>query len=226
MTSSESDSRNSIDFFSLNDITKILFQAILQSVDDPFRIVDRDYRLLWANKREARQMIGHICYETIYKRTKPCPDCPVTPVFETGKSCTIQRLIHFLDEPQIWREIKAYPIYDESTNIIYAITIGHDISDRQTDLAQYIETMESALYNMAKSSSPSEVADIKANYNLSRREFEVLRLMAGGLTNREISCILSLSPHTVKRHIIHIFNKLGVSNRTQASTIATRLKLI
>ncbi|MCP4108975.1 MAG: response regulator transcription factor [Desulfobacteraceae bacterium] len=54
----------------------------------------------------------------------------------------------------------------------------------------------------------------------------MLRLVAEGSTNTEISEILSISPHTVKSHVVHIFNKLGVNDRTQAAVWATRHKII
>jgi DNA-binding NarL/FixJ family response regulator len=50
--------------------------------------------------------------------------------------------------------------------------------------------------------------------------------MTEGFTNNEISEQLSISPHTVKSHVIHIFNKLSVDDRTQAAVLATRHKLI
>jgi DNA-binding CsgD family transcriptional regulator len=45
----------------------------------------------------------------------------------------------------------------------------------------------------------------------------VLRRIAGGATNKQISKELNISPHTVKSHVIHIFNKIGVNDRAQAS---------
>ena len=51
---------------------------------------------------------------------------------------------------------------------------------------------------------------------LTDRENEVLKLIADGLTNREISCRLSISESTVENHIHHIYGKLGISNRAQA----------
>ena len=51
---------------------------------------------------------------------------------------------------------------------------------------------------------------------LTRRETEVLRLMAGGYSNREISTALRTSQGTVKNHASSIFSKLGVRDRTQA----------
>jgi DNA-binding CsgD family transcriptional regulator len=51
---------------------------------------------------------------------------------------------------------------------------------------------------------------------LTDRENQVLKLIADGLTNREISCYLSISESTVENHIHHIYFKLGISNRAQA----------
>ncbi|MBI3475549.1 MAG: response regulator transcription factor [Acidobacteria bacterium] len=50
---------------------------------------------------------------------------------------------------------------------------------------------------------------------LSARERQVVQYLAGGMTNREIAESLSLSPHTVKNYLFRIFDKLGVSSRTE-----------
>jgi LuxR family maltose regulon positive regulatory protein len=61
---------------------------------------------------------------------------------------------------------------------------------------------------------------------LSQREQEVLRLMAAGLTNREIAETLVISPETVKKHTGNIYSKLGVGNRTEAAARARELDLL
>jgi LuxR family maltose regulon positive regulatory protein len=61
---------------------------------------------------------------------------------------------------------------------------------------------------------------------LSKREGEVLLLMADGCSNKEIASQLVISIGTVKRHVIHIFQKLGASNRTQAVAIARDLEIV
>ena len=61
---------------------------------------------------------------------------------------------------------------------------------------------------------------------LTGRELEVLRLLAKGASNPQISESLFISPHTVKTHVTHIYDKLGVKDRTQAAVWATRHNLI
>src|SRR3954452_3808304 len=58
---------------------------------------------------------------------------------------------------------------------------------------------------------------------LSKREREVLTLIASGATNREIAERLYLSPHTVKEHASSLYRKLGVKNRAEAARRAERL---
>jgi DNA-binding CsgD family transcriptional regulator len=58
---------------------------------------------------------------------------------------------------------------------------------------------------------------------LSPREKEVLSLLAQGLSNREIGAALFISPVTVKVHVRHIFDKLGVKSRTAAAMRASQL---
>jgi DNA-binding NarL/FixJ family response regulator len=54
---------------------------------------------------------------------------------------------------------------------------------------------------------------------LTRRELEILRMVAQGLQNKAIAAALNLSEHTVKIHIHNISSKLGAHNRTQASAM-------
>jgi len=51
---------------------------------------------------------------------------------------------------------------------------------------------------------------------LSEREVEVLRLVARGMSNKEIAAQLGLSVRTIQSHLGHIFDRLGVSSRTEA----------
>jgi HD-GYP domain-containing protein (c-di-GMP phosphodiesterase class II) len=61
---------------------------------------------------------------------------------------------------------------------------------------------------------------------LTDREVEVLRLLARGMTNKEIAARLVISPKTVGAHVEHIYSKLGVNNRALAGLFAARHGLI
>ncbi len=58
------------------------------------------------------------------------------------------------------------------------------------------------------------------------REYEVLELLAGGHSNKEIADSLFVSTNTVKTHLAHLYGKLEVSRRTQAVRKARELRLI
>jgi NarL family two-component system response regulator LiaR len=65
-----------------------------------------------------------------------------------------------------------------------------------------------------------------AQLNMSRRELEVLQLMAGGLSNQEIAERMFVSLNTVKTHSARVFEKMEVKRRTQAVEKAKRMSLI
>lgn len=97
-----------------------------------------------------------------------------------------------------WNDIRLVP-----ENVIVLADKVHD----------YIE------FNLLSSESPTNRAD---RYRLTAREREVLDLLSCGRTNRDISECLDISLATVKTHLIHIYEKLGVE--TRAGAVALDLK--
>ena len=61
---------------------------------------------------------------------------------------------------------------------------------------------------------------------LTKREVEVLRLVAKGMSNQEVAASLVISEHTVHRHVANILGKLGVSSRAAAVAQAAQLDLL
>jgi DNA-binding NarL/FixJ family response regulator len=76
------------------------------------------------------------------------------------------------------------------------------------------DQMHSILEALAER-EPLSVVDAKGKPLLTKREEEIVRLVAEGLTNSQISAALHLSAHTVKNHLFHIYEKVGISNRVE-----------
>lgn len=74
---------------------------------------------------------------------------------------------------------------------------------------------------MAKVTTPTPSPSLPSNWaELTPREKEVLRLIAGGASNKEIAKALYISEGTVKNHVTNILNRLNLRDRTQAAILA------
>lgn len=80
------------------------------------------------------------------------------------------------------------------------------------------------LQHMAGQTQRGNVND--GEEDLSPREIEVLQLVARGYANKEIAARLTITEATVKTHLAHIFQKLGVNDRTEAVTRAVQRNII
>jgi two-component system, NarL family, response regulator len=72
----------------------------------------------------------------------------------------------------------------------------------------------------------AKLAERVTQVQLTPRELATLRQMADGRSNKEIATALSISERTVKTHLGHLFEKLGVTSRTEAVRVATRRGLV
>ncbi len=89
----------------------------------------------------------------------------------------------------------------------------------QPDLTQQLYT------DFAKGANAVDAGAL-ADIELTPRQLEVLRLVAQGLRNSEIADKLTISEQTVKTHVAHLLEKLGVSSRLQAARYAISKKLV
>jgi DNA-binding NarL/FixJ family response regulator len=87
-----------------------------------------------------------------------------------------------------------------------------------TDIARMVRMVGDGMEVFTETAQPAGPA-------LTDRESEILGLIAGGATNREIAGTLFLSPHTVKEHTSTLYRKLGARNRADAVQRAQRLGL-
>ncbi|HET7219344.1 MAG TPA: response regulator transcription factor [Vicinamibacterales bacterium] len=104
---------------------------------------------------------------------------------------------------------KAYILKDISAAALIACI--HDVLAGKTYLAP---------------TAAAKLAEGVARVQLTPRELSTLRLLADGRSNKEIGNDLGISERTVKTHLGHLFEKLGVTSRTEAVKIAARRGLV
>lgn len=115
--------------------------------------------------------------------------------------------------------------YDTDADILGAIeagAVGYLLKDAPplelTSAVRSAAEGDSALSSMVADRLMTRVRTPRSS--LTPRELEVLQLVAGGSSNREIGQELMLSEATVKSHLVHIYDKLGVRSRTSAVAAA------
>ena len=140
---------------------------------------------------------------------------------EGDASAALGRLRH---AQRIWLELDApYEVARTRELIAHTCSALGDDEAGALELAAARELFESlgAAPDLARMSAPAA-----SKYGLSKRELEVLRLVASGRSNREIAASLVISEHTVARHLQNIYSKLGLSSRSAATAFAFERELV
>ncbi|NDJ51531.1 MAG: response regulator transcription factor [Chloroflexi bacterium] len=141
----------------------------------------------------------------------------IQKIKETEADARILVLTSFSEDDQVFPAIKAgalgYLLKDSTPDqLLNAI---HDVHRGESALPPAI-----ALKVIRELNRPSDLPPTESP--LTAREVEILKLLAQGLTNYEISEMLHISERTVGNHIGNILNKLHLANRTQAALYALR----
>jgi ATP/maltotriose-dependent transcriptional regulator MalT len=121
-----------------------------------------------------------------------------------------------------WRDLRL-PYEAAQTRALYGLALrkaGHE-EDARLELRAALAAFE----RLGAGADAAKAADLLAGPaalpgGLTVREVEVLHLVAAGRTNREVAAALTVSEHTVARHLQNIFAKLGVSSRAAATAFA------
>jgi DNA-binding NarL/FixJ family response regulator len=143
-------------------------------------------------------------------------------------SCAIDDLaFYFAEEPKAKIVVLAEHAGDaEITKALKRGALGYICKDVEPDeLIKAVETVAKG-----KKFIPSNIAGILSENigqeDLTRTEENVLRMIVGGMSNKEIAFALDVSENTVKTHVKNIFDKIGVSDRTSAATTAIKRGLV
>lgn len=192
-----------------------------------------------ANQADDLQVVGQASTEdeplemlTVYR--------PDVVIYDAGWGLSNEELtVELTQIPADWSlpVILLIPESDESAAALFNVGFSGILS-RSTDPDRLNTAVQAALIDLFvidpifleevepsanKSSVQSAFVEIEA---LTPREFDVLELLADGLTNREIGAKLEISHHTVKFHLTSLMDKLDVHSRTEAVTTASRLGIL
>src|SRR5262249_21681277 len=122
--------------------------------------------------------------------------------------------------------VRYWPLFDRlQTQLQEAMDRGSYRMRWEKGQALSLDTIKTYLQRELRTSS-DVVAEAAHQQVLTARESEILRLMAAGMTNRQIAAQLVIGAGTVKTHTLNIYRKLEVANRTQAIVRAQALGLL
>lgn len=119
--------------------------------------------------------------------------------------------------------------YDTDEDIYRGLSAGARGYLLKDTTAQELVNAVHTVYQGRKYIPPDIAAKLLERLNsneLTARELEVLRLLARGKSNSDISGLLSITEGTVKFHVNHVLEKLGVNDRTQAVIVALQRGLV
>jgi DNA-binding NarL/FixJ family response regulator len=158
-----------------------------------------------ADKAHALEVVEEAEQKLVSLAQKLPPDL-YQQALERGKSLHLRTILEQLSD-----ELTGYspPAYGTSQT--------DSLTERELKLLQEFTTEGNDPTRQIKQSFPDR---------LTPRELEILHLMSAGLTNREIAAQLVIGVNTVKKHITHIYGKLGVSDRIKVINRARALDLL
>jgi two-component system response regulator DegU len=171
-------------------------------------------RVEYIDMRNIKGRIITVSPEIIGIQTERNMDFLVDCISHLGKAFTSTRFMLFLKHLNV-SHLESYC----SLGISAILSLQASTSKILRGLAA---AMEKDLYIAScfvenSAESPLSSSKKQGCHNLSKREIEVLSLIAKGYSNRKIASTLYISEKTVKNHIYNIFKKIGVGDRTKAA---------
>ncbi len=138
-------------------------------------------------------------------------------------------LVAFREALRAWQELEV-PFEAARVRVLVAlacrVTGDEDTAAWELDAARSVFDRLGAVPDVARVDSLRASPLAAAAHGLTQRELQVLRLVAGGATNRSIAAELVLSERTIDRHVSNIFAKLRVSSRAAATAYAYQHDLV
>ena len=175
---------------------------------------------------------GEECLELI---EKVCPDVLLLDINMPKKNGI--EVLEEIKQKGLNVKVLILTVHNEVEYLVKAVDIGVDgyiLKDSESsELKRAIQTVMDGSSYVQPSLAPAlnnrlinRDADKEKIESLTKREIEVLILIANGMFNKEIATKMNISERTVKNHISNIFKKIDVADRTQAAVFAIKNDLI
>jgi PAS domain S-box-containing protein len=203
-----------------------LDEAIARAADGAFAIGPDGRIVLW--NRAAEKMLGYAAREAI---GRPC--CDLFVGYDDGgnrlcyQGCHVMALVKMGDPVQSFdmrtRTKAGRPIWvNLSTLTVPAARAGGPLTVHLfRDVTATKELLGLVRERLMGPATTEPMADV-----LTRRELEILRIIATGVSTRAVADKLRVSPATVRNHVQNILGKLGAHSRLEAVAMATRQHLL
>lgn len=147
------------------------------------------------------------------------------------------QVLEILNENNSDVKVLVLTVHNEVEYLLKAVEIGIEgymLKDSDSSelkkaifaIAQGDDFIQPSLIPMLNSKMLERDSDKEKLKALTKREYDVLKLLAVGMYNKEIATRLDISERTVKNHVSNIFKKIDVTDRTQAAVFAIRSNIV
>lgn len=215
-------------------------QESIVAVDSACRIVFLNEHAEALLGYRASDVLGCCCSEALHLADAPgshaCAMC-IGALGEPGAQPSSGRYVAYATTQSgahLWLRVLALPASNaagerRTVHVLRAVAsedLGHEDPTIMpehpvTATLQQLDQSAREITGTDRQANPSRKSQV-----LTRRELEVLKLLAGGLSNANIAAQLSISPVTARNHVTSIIEKLGAKTRLQAVVIASRMGLL
>jgi PAS domain S-box-containing protein len=226
------------------------FKVLVEHAADNIVRLDHDLRFMYVNPAAeslmgipASQLVGQTNRDLALRLDLPQSllltwDRALRRVLRTGEEEVLE-LAYPVNNGERYFAVKLSPEFGADGAVNSVLGVGRDITgDKQRDadraelygelLARDVrlhELVERVLLSQ-RESNRRRVLRVPVTEQFSKRDREILRLLARGLTNRQIGQQLNLSAGTIKNHVASLLPRLNAVDRTQAAVRATELGLL
>lgn len=213
--------------------------ATLERTADGAMVVDQEGKIVFWNRAayhllgfRAEEVFGRPCCEVIRGETlsgRPLcsPTCPIANRIRSGGGVRqFDMQTRTKDGRLVWLNVSSLPVPSRKPGTFWVAHLFRNIT-RHAKVFRLVEELYKTLCAPTPTVAPGKdrqdcPVEHASSLPLTKRELEILRLLAGGATSARIADTLCISPKTVRNHIQHILEKLGAHNRLEALAIAFR----